>query len=190
MTTYDPSTALSQAARIKSAFSRTVVQCVVLMTTMAIRRPDILCCARMFESAVTRTWKRAPSAASKSLPFEIPAQPISGTVETSWSVRSDFKPAGAFSSRRMRIDQLGKGDYAARGFQRKARIDLRRDLLGRKAVLSIVHDRLGGNPGPAHDESPRHHVRVTLYVRRFAPIDHELSLAGSRRFWSRLIAIW
>jgi hypothetical protein len=31
---------------------------------------------------------------------------------------------------------------------------------------------------------------VTLYVRRFAPIDHELSLAGSRRFWSRLIAIW
>jgi hypothetical protein len=36
-------------------------------------------------------------------------------VETSWPVRSDFKPAGAFSSRRMRIELLGKGDDPACG---------------------------------------------------------------------------
>src|SRR5471030_1467001 len=118
----------------------------------------------MFASEVTMMSKPFCSARSSRRPFEMPAQPISGAVRTSWLVSSRAIPAGTDSSSNIRfgIPLPGKGYDAPRRFERERWIDFLDDLLGGIAVIGVVDHGLSRDPRAAHDRCTGHHVRLGL----------------------------
>src|SRR5580658_34728 len=126
----------------------------------------------MFASAVTSRSNLACSTRSRSFPFEMPAQPISGTVLTSKPDRIRFTPAGIDSSKRTSFGMLrfGERDYSPRRFERERRVNILDDPFGRVAVVGVVDHCLDRDTRAADNESARHNVRAAFDIGTLRPV--------------------